>query len=327
MGAYEFTCPPDGDGDGYYPSEGFGNYTADCDDSNPLIHPGKAEICNDGIDNDCDGNTDGADGDCSISCTTYISDPEQDNPYGCSTGISGICNNGTRTCNTNGSWGDCIQDNQPAVETCDGLDNDCDGQWDEGLETHACDTGLLGECASGIESCTNGNLFCSQITPTSTETCDGLDNDCDGTIDDNLSLGCVTGLPGICNAGTITCEEEGTGTWGSCVQTNQPGTEVCDGQDNNCDGVIDEGFDADSDGTVDCYDGCPNDPNKAASGTCGCGIPDSDADNDGIADCIDNDDTDGDGFTDAEEIQCESDPADANSRCKRALPWLMLLLD
>lgn len=52
-----------------------------------------------------------------------------------------------------------------------------------------------------------------------------------------------------------------------------------------------------------------------------------DADSDGVPDCMDNDDTDGDGFTDAEEVICGSDPADFSSRCSRGLPWLMLILD
>ena len=52
-----------------------------------------------------------------------------------------------------------------------------------------------------------------------------------------------------------------------------------------------------------------------------------DADSDGVPDCMDDDDTDGDGFTDAEEVICGSDPADSGSNCSRGMPWLMLLLD
>jgi hypothetical protein len=94
--------------------------------------------------------------------------------------------------------------------------------------------------------------------------------------------------------------------------------EVCsNGIDDNCNGVQDEAIDTDGDGTNDCFDGCPTDPNKIAPGQCGCFIPDTDSDNDGTADCIDgcpNDpnktspgvcgcnvpdtDVDGDGFLD-----------------------------
>jgi hypothetical protein len=84
--------------------------------------------------------------------------------------------------------------------------------------------------------------------------------------------------------------------------------------------------DSDGDGTPDCSDGCPNDPNKTAPGICGCGIPDTDTDGDGVADCQDgcpNDphkispgicgcgvpdtDTDGDGTPDCHD-QCPTDP-------------------
>jgi len=287
MGAYEFTCPPDGDGDGYSASEGCGNYPADCNDSNSSIHPGKAENCSDGIDNDCDGDIDGADTDCSMSCIDYVN--SDDNPYGCSTGLTGSCYPGTRVCNGDGSWGDCNQDNQPTTEVCDNTDNDCDGRFNEGLNLSSCSTGLPGECAEGITRCNLSNtvysLVCDPLTPATTETCDGFDNDCDGTVDNDVSTACPTGLPGICALGTMTCDVGGTGTWSSCIQDNQAVTETCDGQDNDCDGDVDEGFDSDGDGTADCFDGCPDDPNKIASGTCGCGVADTDTDGDGTADC------------------------------------------
>lgn len=49
----------------------------------------------------------------------------------CDTGLLGICVDGTQTCDENGYWGACIQDNQPTTEICDdGLDNNCDGYTD-----------------------------------------------------------------------------------------------------------------------------------------------------------------------------------------------------
>lgn len=51
----------------------------------------------------------------------------------CDTGLLGICSVGTKTCSQQGIWGECIQNEQPISEIYDGLDNDCDGEIDEGL--------------------------------------------------------------------------------------------------------------------------------------------------------------------------------------------------
>jgi len=81
------------------------------------------ENCSDGKDNDCDGLTDSND----PGCQECI--PEQ--TQSCDTGLSGVCSSGTQTCQSDGTWGGCIQDNQPTTEICtDSLDNDCDGSTD-----------------------------------------------------------------------------------------------------------------------------------------------------------------------------------------------------
>lgn len=113
----------------------------------------------------------------------------------------------------------------------------------------------IGACKSGIRTCRpDGTGFGScigEITPTS-EIRDGLDNDCNGLADDNLpfcdpgtTASCYNGPAGtewvgICRPGIRTCVADGS-TYGPCTGEVQPRSEICDGLDNNCNGITDEG--------------------------------------------------------------------------------------
>ncbi|MBI2340631.1 MAG: hypothetical protein HYU99_09760, partial [Deltaproteobacteria bacterium] len=106
----------------------------------------------------------------------------------------GECVAGTQTCANNQWSDDCDGETGPSDETCDGADNDCDGETDEDL-TEACYTGAagtenVGVCTGGTKNCTSGSWGdCEgETTPASSETCDdGLDNDCDGTVDEDCA--------------------------------------------------------------------------------------------------------------------------------------------
>lgn len=184
--------------------------------------PLSAETC-DGTDNDCDGETD------------------EDNPGGgilCNTGVPGVCAPGTTECEAGQII--CPQEIFPSSEICNAQDDDCDGSVDENNPGGGgdCYTGLPGVCTSGSWVCQAGQFTCKPKIGASAEVCDGKDNDCDGATDENNppSISCaVPGKLGECALGATSCSS------GSmvCVQTTQPSGEVCDGKDNDCNGVTD----------------------------------------------------------------------------------------
>lgn len=189
----------------------------------------------------------------------------------CNTGKLGVCAEGRMLCVDDVLT--CVQSKQPTVEICDGFDNDCDGRIDNDIaprdctnfcghqgkqecvngvwskcdappcciDTNApCNTGEKGICAEGRMICVDDVLTCVRVNePLPYEICDGKDNNCDGEVDEGNPGGgaaCDTGKKGICAAGTITC----VGGALRCIQDNQPSVEICDGKDNDCNGVADE---------------------------------------------------------------------------------------
>ena len=143
----------------------------------------------------------------------------------------GVCY-GTELCNGPWGWTGCTA-GSPTPELCDNEDNNCNGDVDEGLSTDIPCTlqNELGTC-QGVVSCENGQELCTAGNPFP-ETCDGIDNDCNGETDEGVSQACKNpcGQPG--NSVCV------NGVFGTCDAPTPP--EICDdGTDNDCDQVIDE---------------------------------------------------------------------------------------
>ncbi|MBN2497099.1 MAG: hypothetical protein JXR96_21075 [Deltaproteobacteria bacterium] len=171
------TCQ-DGDGDGY--GIGPACYGPDCDDTNEFINPAADEDCN-GADDDCDDETD-----------------EDLPPRACENSNEwGTCT-GTETCQ-NGSW-DCDA-RTPAMEVCNGEDDDCDEETDEGVLLtfyRDSDGDSFGDPGRPLEACemptgyVEDDQDCDDdiaaINPDATEICNGMDDDCDDETDEDVLL-------------------------------------------------------------------------------------------------------------------------------------------
>ncbi len=265
-----------------------------CLTSSPPCTPTGAEVC-DGLDNDCDGEIDeglnltpevcnGLDDD----CDGEIDEGFQTSPEVCD-GVDNDCDGLTDDLDSDLS------------EVCNGIDDDCDGSIDEDVPNFPCDTGLPGPCAIGFTNgCDlNGVYICHATISPEPDICfDGIDNDCSGSVDDppRMFLPCDGDDADECNDDVPVCVNSLScppACWDSqtglaCVDVPNDLSEKCDGLDNDCDGTVDEGLpDSDLDGTADCFETCDNDPLKVDPGVCGCGLTDTDSDGDGVPNCND----------------------------------------
>lgn len=246
----------DGDGDGYKTpscSADGANIVVgdDCDDGDPTRYPGawdgpedeavgKADSCND-VDNDCDGTPDD-DNNNGASC---LCDPLVDVDVPCNeledgTPIlfpggqpQGSCAAGKKSCNA-GIWTACVGAILPAAaDTCiPGNDDNCDGALNnnpgcdclEGDQTSCgLEYGSLGICGTATVTCDATGHFPGQCPAVpGTETCDGngLDENCNGAVNENPPCSCTNGATqscGACGQGSQTCNG---GAWGACNGQN-----------------------------------------------------------------------------------------------------------
>ncbi len=161
----------------------------------------------------------------------------------------GECQIGIQFCQDDGSWTECRNQIVPTPEVCDGKDNDCNGQVDDGMRPTPC-TKQAGICKGAVQRCAGakGWRMCddtdyirqNQAYESEETRCDGKDNDCDGLIDNLGPTQTCTHPSGksdcqqghkVCNSGSPQCQT-----------VNQPlAFEICGNQkDDNCDGSIDE---------------------------------------------------------------------------------------
>jgi Putative metal-binding motif len=219
---------------------------------------GQPEQC-DGKDNDCDG--------------MFDEDLPPLGSCGPTQGNTGECQLGVLMCG--GGQPQCVGAIFPTFELCDNLDQDCDGNPTNGydLVNDARNCGMCGhvcsvphataKCAASkcaVGSCDPG-FFDIDKDPANgceyqcdfqgpTEACNGVDDNCNGTIDENLTVPDMCNKLGECAGTVATCHGLGgfTCDYGPTVSTDSSGKIVpeasCDGKDNDCNGVKDDPFKA-----------------------------------------------------------------------------------
>jgi len=210
--------------------------------------------CHDGQDDDCDGFADCADPDCrdrdAEVCNGVDDDCNGLTDEGYNVGLkcaagTGICARvGTIECKPGGTSGCSVSAGQSETEKCNALDDNCNGATDEGFGVgSACTVGVGGCRRTGTTICKpDGTAGCSASPGASeTEKCNSLDDNCNGTTDEGFNVGaaCAVGVGGCRRTGTMRCNAAQSGTECSVV-AGSPQREVCNGQDDDCDGSADE---------------------------------------------------------------------------------------
>ena len=230
------------------------------------------EVC-DGFDNNCDG----------------MVDEGFDVGDACSVGVGECRRSGQTQCTPDGDDVVCsATPGEPmADDQCDGRDNDCDGDADEHYVPTESSCGVGACTRDGRMICDDGWLVdtCEPGAPADTDACNGVDDDCDGGVDEGfLSLTTSCGL-GECRRSGMTVCEDGAVRDTCMPAPPAPSDDSCDGRDNDCDGMADEDYapqmtfcgvgECAATGLTTCVDGSEGD-------TCEPGMPSRDDQCDGL---------------------------------------------
>lgn len=244
------------------PLTGYTLNSTDCNDADDGTYPGAPEFC-DAADNDCDTQVD----ENAVDAETWYGDQDGDG-YGDVGAPTTGCDQPSDTVSDDSDCDDTNAAIYPgAQEVCNSLDDDCDDQIDEGSSQpgywYADDDGddygdpnvLKRSCSQPVGYVANNgdcNDDLASVNPAATEVCNAIDDNCNGQVDDNAVDAKTWYLDGDKDGyGTTTTVVACTApagyvaATGDCKDTNNtvyPGApEACDGLDNNCSGVTDEG--------------------------------------------------------------------------------------
>ncbi len=274
--ATDSAAPADNDGDGSPEGE-------DCDDGDPAVNPSAAELC-DGLDNNCDGETDegvkttsyaDADGDGYGDDTTAAESCEV--PEGSST-LGGDCDDADPAYNPGASETECEDPN----------DYNCDGS-----------VGYADNDGDGFAACQECDDNDFAVNPNAVEVCDERDNNCDGAIDEGVTTTSYadTDADGFGDADydIAACEvpagyvTDATDCDDGDVAVNPAAQEICDSRDNDCDSLIDDDDDSVdlSTGATSYADADGDGYGDAAAATLSCATPSGAVSN--AEDCDDGD--------------------------------------
>ena len=248
---------------------GYSEVDGDCDDADATLSPAETDVCGDGLDNDCSGSE--------YLGPIWFADSDSDG-FGDATNTQQACTvpSGYLSDDTDCDDADALI-SPVGLEICDGLDNDCDGSIDDAdasVDLSTGETFYADADGDGYGDLANSTIACdvpsgfvtddadcddgdASISPSASEICDAIDNDCDGDIDDaDTSVDTSTGSTfyadadgdgfGDSSSSASFCAEPAGYTTDTtdCDDTAgwiYPGAaEVCDGEDSDCDASTDE---------------------------------------------------------------------------------------